>query len=132
MLLVDHDIKSTSDVFKFQAFVHGMGSCLIVCSAYHKNTNDKVERANGVIGNTLCRDASTPTGARTAGICSCPSLCLPSTTRLQPWATDFIDRGAHPPSRPPLSVATDSGTGVEFKLPVHYARRMHNMELTVH
>ena len=30
-----------------------MGSCLIVGSAYHKNTNAKVEWANGVIGDTL-------------------------------------------------------------------------------
>ena len=29
-----------------------MGSCLIVGTAYHKNTNAKVERANGVIGDT--------------------------------------------------------------------------------
>ena len=30
-----------------------MGSSLTVGSAYHKNTNAKVERANGVISNTL-------------------------------------------------------------------------------
>ena len=30
-----------------------MGSSLIVGSAYHKNTNAKVEWANGVISNTL-------------------------------------------------------------------------------
>jgi hypothetical protein len=29
-----------------------MGSCLIVGSAYHKNANAKVERANSVIGDT--------------------------------------------------------------------------------
>ncbi len=51
--VVDHDQKFTSQVFR--AFVKSMGSCLIVGSAYHKNTNAKVEpeRANGVIGNTL-------------------------------------------------------------------------------
>jgi hypothetical protein len=37
----------------FRAFVKSMGSCLIVGSAYHKNTNAKVERANGVISDTL-------------------------------------------------------------------------------
>ena len=51
MLVVDHDSKFTSEVFR--AFVKGWGSCLIVGSAYHKNTNAKVERANGVISDTL-------------------------------------------------------------------------------
>ncbi len=37
----------------FRAFAKGMGSCLIVGSAYNNNTNAKVERANGVIGDTL-------------------------------------------------------------------------------
>ena len=49
--VVDHNPKCTSDVY--WAFVRSMGSCLIVGSAYHKNTNAKVERANGVIGDTL-------------------------------------------------------------------------------
>ena len=43
-LAVDHDAKFTSDVFR--AFVQSMGSCLIVGSAYHTNTNAKAERAN--------------------------------------------------------------------------------------
>ncbi len=53
VLVVDHNPKFTSDVFR--AFAKGMGSCLIVGSAYHKNINAKVERAraNGVIGDTL-------------------------------------------------------------------------------
>jgi hypothetical protein len=51
VLVVSHDPKFTSDVFR--AFVKGMGSCLIVGSAYHKNTNANIERANGVIGDTL-------------------------------------------------------------------------------
>ena len=55
MLVVNHDAnfvaKFTSDVFR--AFVKSMGSCLIVGSAYHKNTNAKVERANCVISDTL-------------------------------------------------------------------------------
>ncbi len=49
--MVDHDPKFTSEVFR--AFVKSMGSCLIVGSAYRKNTNVKAERANGVIGDTL-------------------------------------------------------------------------------
>jgi hypothetical protein len=47
VLVVDHDSKFTSAVFR--AFAKGMGSCLIVGLAYHKNTNAKVERANCVI-----------------------------------------------------------------------------------
>ena len=49
VLVVDHDPKFTSDVFR--AFVRSMGSCLIVGSACHKKTIAKVERANGVIGD---------------------------------------------------------------------------------
>ena len=44
VLVVDHDPKFTSDIFR--AFVKGMGSCIIVGSAYHKNTYAKVELAN--------------------------------------------------------------------------------------
>ncbi len=47
VLVVDHDPKFTSEVFR--AFVKSMGSCLIVGSAYHKKTNATVERANCVI-----------------------------------------------------------------------------------
>jgi hypothetical protein len=51
VLVVNHDPKFTSDVVR--AFVRSMGSCLIVGLAYHKDINAKVERANGVIGDTL-------------------------------------------------------------------------------
>ncbi len=51
VLVVYHDRKCTSDVFR--AFVKGIGSNLIVGSAYHKNTNARVERANGFISDTL-------------------------------------------------------------------------------
>ncbi len=52
VLVVDHhDSKFTSEVF--QAFVKGWGSCFIVSSAYHKNTNTKVGRASGVVSDTL-------------------------------------------------------------------------------
>jgi hypothetical protein len=36
-----------------RAFAKGMGSSLIVGSAYHNNTKAKVERAKGVMGDTL-------------------------------------------------------------------------------
>ena len=47
------------------AFVKGIGSCLIVGSAYHKNTNTKVERADGGIKGTVdtLLDAVEPAGA---------------------------------------------------------------------
>jgi hypothetical protein len=51
VLVVDHDPKFASEVFR--ACVKSIGSCLIVGSAYHKNTNTKVERADSVIGDTL-------------------------------------------------------------------------------
>jgi hypothetical protein len=51
VLVVDHAPKFTSEVFR--DFIKSMGSTVIVGSAYHKNTNAKVERANGVIDDTL-------------------------------------------------------------------------------
>ena len=56
VLVVDHEAKFTSEVFR--AFVKSMGSTLIVGSVYHKNTNAKVEGPvlpSGVImiGDTL-------------------------------------------------------------------------------
>ena len=51
VLVVDHDAEFTSDIFR--AFVKSMGSCPILGSAYHKNTNAKVQRAHGVISDTL-------------------------------------------------------------------------------
>ncbi len=56
VLVVVHDPKFTSKVF--QAFVKSMGSSFIFGLAYHKNTNAKVERENGVIGDTLCAFAN--------------------------------------------------------------------------
>ena len=51
VLVVGHHPKFTSEVFR--AFVKSMGSCLIVGSAYHKNTNAEVERTKGVFSDTL-------------------------------------------------------------------------------
>ena len=51
--VLDHAAKFTSEVFR--AFVKGWGSCLIVGSAYHKKTNSKAERANGVISDNTLR-----------------------------------------------------------------------------
>ena len=80
VLVVHHDAKFTSDVFR--AFVTSMGSSLIVGSAYHKNTNAKVERANGVVSDTLRAYANgRKDESWTTGTTICHSLCSPSTTR---------------------------------------------------
>ena len=49
--VVDYEAELTSGVFL--AFVKSMGSYLIVGSADHKNVSAKVERGNGVSGDTL-------------------------------------------------------------------------------
>ncbi len=62
-----------------------MGSSLIVGSAYHKNTNAKVERANGVIGDTLRAFAN---GRKDDWDRQLPlAVFAQSTTRPRPWAT---------------------------------------------
>ena len=132
VLVVDHDPKFTSDVFR--AFVKGMGSCLIVGSAYHKNTNAKVERANGVIGDTLRAFAN---GRKDDWDRQLPLAVFAinhdnrdeaSTLRLGEELTPFfIDRGAHP--RLTLSAPPSGGSGGDS--PAHYAMRMRELELTV-
>ena len=126
VLVVDHDPKFTSEVFR--AFVKSMGSCLIVGSAYHKNTNAKVERANGVIGDTLRAFAN---GRKDDWDRQLPlavfAINNAASTLGDELTPFFIDRGAHP--RLPLSVPTDCTPGGES--PAHYARRMHEMERTV-
>jgi hypothetical protein len=126
VLVVDHDPKFTSEVFR--AFVKSMGSCLIVGSAYHKNTNAKVERANGVIGDTLRAFAN---GRKDDWDRQLPlavfAINNAASTLGDELTPFFIDRGAHP--RLPLSVPTDCTPGGES--PAHYARRMQEMERTV-
>jgi transposase InsO family protein len=51
VLVVDHDPKFPSTLFR--EFTRRIGSSLIVGLAYHKNTNAKTERVNGVLGDTL-------------------------------------------------------------------------------
>jgi hypothetical protein len=82
VLVADHAPKFTSEVF--WAFVRSMGSCLLVFvgSACHNNTNAEVERASGVIGDTLRAYANGRNfRARTTGTASGPSPCSSSTTR---------------------------------------------------
>jgi hypothetical protein len=126
VLVVDHDPKFTSDVFR--AFVRGMGSCLIVGSAYHKNTNAKVERANGVIGDTLRAFAN---GRKDDWDRQLPlavfAINNAASTLGDGLTPFFIDRGAHP--RLPLSAPTADGGGSES--PGQYAQRMRELELSV-
>ena len=51
MLVVDHDPKFISQLF--HEFTKVIGSAMIVGTVYHKNTGSKVERTNGVLGDTL-------------------------------------------------------------------------------
>ena len=126
VLVVDHDPKFTSAVFR--AFVRGMGSCLIVGSAYHKNTNAKVERANGVIGDTLRAFAN---GRKDDWDRQLPlavfAINNAASTLGDGLTPFFIDRGAHP--RLPLSAPLADGGGSES--PVQYARRMRELEMSV-
>jgi hypothetical protein len=125
VLVVDHDPKFTSEVFR--AFVKSMGSCLIVGSAYHKNTNAKVERANGVISDTL-RAAAYANGRKDdwdnhlRRASRSPSSEFAINNATSTLVTDltpfFIDLGAHP--RLPLSPPSDARTAGE--LPPHYAQ----------
>jgi len=125
-LVVDHDPKFTSALFR--AFVKGMGSSLIVGSAYHKNTNAKVERANGVIGDTLRAFAN---GRKDDWDRQLPfaefAINNASSTLGGGLTPFFIDRGAHP--RLPLSPPRSAQYADES--PAHYAGRMHEVETTV-
>jgi transposase InsO family protein len=51
VLVVDHVPKFTSALFR--GIKQRLGSSLLVNSAYHKNTNARAERINGVLGDTL-------------------------------------------------------------------------------
>ena len=127
VLVVDHDAKFTSAVF--HAFVKSMGSCLIVGSAYHKNTNAKVERANGVISDTLraYANARKDDWDRQLPLAEFAINNAASTLDDEGMTPFFIDRGAHP--RLPLSPPQDDSTPRET--PDQYARRMRGIEATV-
>ena len=126
VLVVDHDAKFTSEVFR--AFVKGMGSSLIVGSAYHKNTNSKVERANGVVSDTLRAYAN---GRKDDWDDHLPLAVFAINNAASTLGGDltpfFIDRGAHP--RLPLSPPRDGSTTGEP--PTRYAQRMRALEATV-
>ena len=126
VLVVDHDSKFTSEVFR--AFVKGWGSCLIVGSAYHKNTNAKVERANGVVSDTLRAYAN---GRKDDWDDHLPLAVFAINNAASTLGGDltpfFVDRGTHP--RLPLSPPRDDLAVGES--PAHYAQRMRAVEATV-
>jgi hypothetical protein len=105
-----------------------MGSCLIFGSAYHKNTNAKVERANGVIGDTLRAFAN---GRKDDWDRQLPlavfAINNAASTLGDGLTPFFIDRGAHP--RLPLSAPTVAGDRSES--PGQYAQRMRELERSV-
>ncbi len=126
VLVVDHDSKFTSEVFR--AFVKGWGSCLIVGSAYHKNTNAKVERANCVVSDTLRAYANGRkddwNGHLQLAVFAINNAASTLGGDLTPF---FVDRGVHP--RLPLSPPRDGSAAGES--PTHCAQRMRPMEVTV-
>ena len=95
VLVVDHDSKFTSEVFR--AFVKGWGSCLIVGSAYHKNANAKVERANGVVSDTLRAYANGRKDDWDGHLLLSVFVINNAASTLGGDLTPFfVDRGAHP------------------------------------
>jgi hypothetical protein len=108
----DHDSKFASEVFR--AYVKGWGSCLIVGSAYHKNTNANVERANGIVSDTLRTFANGLRGRKDDWDDHLPSPCSPSTliqqrgvdaARRRPGAFLRRPRRTLAPSAPPVTTS---------------------------
>ncbi len=122
--VLDHGPKFTSDVSR--AFFKNMASTLIVGSAYHKNTNAKVERANGVIGDKL-RDYA---NARKDDLDRYQPLAVfainNAASTLATGSRPSSSTGAcipacHSPPRPPTQGAT----------PASNARRMRELSLSL-
>ena len=100
-LVVDHDPKFTSNLFR--EFTRRIGSSLLVGSAYHKNTNAKTERVNGVLGDTLRAFANGRKDDWDVWLPYAVFAIKNSASTLGGELTPFfIDRGQHP--RMPLSL----------------------------
>ena len=125
VLVVDHDPKFTSTLFK--EFTRRIGSSLLIGSAYHKNTNARVERVNGVLGDTLRAFAN---GRKDDWDVWLPYAVFAINNAASTLGGDltpfFIDRGQHP--RLPLSLP-DLRTAGEPA--VAYATRMKALEQEV-
>ena len=125
VLVVDHDPKFTSTLFK--EFTRRIGSSLLIGSAYHKNTNAKAERVNGVLGDTLRAFAN---GRKDDWDVWLPYAVFAINNaastlggNLTPF---FIDRGRHP--RLPLSLPDLRS---DSEPPSAYAARMKALEQEV-
>jgi hypothetical protein len=96
----------------FRAFVRSMGSTLIVGSAYHNNTNAKVERANGVIGDTLRAFAGSAQGLPAQG-----RRQLPFAVKV-PLRSSAARQSSPPQSSHPVATggAADGGSRAVFRL----------------
>ena len=131
VLVADHDAKFTSDVS--HAFAKSIGSCLIkgsAASAYHKNTNAKVERANasGVISYKLHAYANGRKDDWDSRLALAEFAINNAASALGDDLTPvFIDRGAHP--RLPLSPPHDDRASGESTK--QYVQRMRAIESTV-
>lgn len=118
VLVVDHDPKFTSNLFR--EFTRRIGSSLLVGSAFHKNTNAKVERVNGVLGDTLRAYANGRKDDWDVWLPYAEFAINNSASTLGGDLTPFfIDRGAHP--RLPLSLPDLHNSG---ESPSAYAARM--------
>ncbi len=119
MQVVDHNSKFISEVYC--AFVKGWGSCLIVGSAYHKNTNAKVERAISVISDSLRAFAN---GRKDDWDDYLPLTVFAINNAASTLGGEltqfFVDCRAHP--RLPLSTPHDDLAAAE--LPTHYAQHV--------
>ena len=125
VLVVDHDPKFTSKLFK--EFTRRIGSSLLIGSAYHKNTNARAERVNGVLGDTLRAFAN---GRKDDWDVWLPYAVFAINNAASTLGGDltpfFIDRGQHP--RLPLSLPDLRAAG---ELPAAYATRMRALEAEV-
>jgi hypothetical protein len=124
-LIVEHDPKYTSTLFR--AFVKGimMGSSLIVSSENHKSANAKVELANGVIGDTLRAFANgrKDDWDRQFAEFAIDNVCLTLGGGLTPF---FTDRERVPASHSPPQSARHAD-----EAPARYAGRMREAGATV-
>ena len=105
-----------------------MGSCPIIGSAYHKNTNAKVESANSVVSFMLRAYINGRKDDWDVHLLPAKfAINNAASTFGDGLTTFFIDRGAHP--RLPLSQPHDDSAAGES--PAQYARRMQEIEATV-
>ena len=92
---MDHDPKLTSNLFR--EFTRRIGSSLLVGSVYHKNTNAKTERVNGVLGDTLRAFANGSKNNWDVWLPYAVFAINNSGSTLGGELTPFvIDRGQHP------------------------------------